>query len=263
MNNLEYTNINKQEIKLVKSLKSANGRKKSKSFIVEGIKNVSELFDSKYEIQQLFLSEKLPESKLDYFRNLCWQRNIPFKMLYSHDYDKLTTLVNPEGIMGLSFVPEEKILDNTNIEFPAVFLSQINNPGNLGTVCRTVAWYGIKTLLLSEDSVDACNPKVIRSSMGGFFNINIIQNINEKAFLKFIKSNKISLYTTGLDGQNPVTFFPNSKYIICFGSESHGLSLKMLENSNKVFHIPKYGNGESLNLAVSVGIILNSIINKG
>ncbi len=261
--NETYINITKNEIQLVKSLKSTHGRKKNSAYVVEAIKNVEELFSSEIKIKIVYLSEKLSQEKSDNFKNLCWQKEIPFKIFHESEYDKITTMNNPEGVMAICDFPEGNKLSVGDIVLPAIYLSEVNDPGNLGTILRTANWFGIKTILTSTNSVDAYNPKVIRSSMGSFFTLQIIQNIEVDTLVDFTDKNKIHLYSADMKGENPVTFTPNSKFIVCFGSESHGVPEKILNNSANILSIPKFGAGESLNLGMSVGIILNSLINKG
>jgi TrmH family RNA methyltransferase len=132
----------------------------------------------------------------------------------------------------------------------------------LGTIFRTAAWYGIGSVVLSENSVDAYNPKVLRSSMGSFFHLNILQNISADKLTDYAEKNNIPVYAADLKGENPLKFNPAEKYILCFGSESHGVPEPILTRAGKILSIPKFGKGESLNLAISTGIMLNSLINR-
>lgn len=260
-NNEKHIKVTKNDLLLIKSLKSAHGRKKSQSFIIEGIKNVEDLLDSKITINKLLFSESLPKTKSQFFIKLCYEKNLKFVTLFNNDYKKITTMKSPEGVMAICNYYNEMELENAKL--PAIYLSEINDPGNLGTIFRTAAWFRIKSVIISENSVDAFNPKVIRSSMGSFFHLKIIQNVKEENFIEFISTNEIPIYSADLEGKNPVTFYPPEKYIVCFGSESHGVPQIILENSTKILSIPKFGSGESLNLGMSVGIVLNSLINKG
>ena len=253
--------ISKKDIQLIKSLKSTHGRKKSRAFIIEGIKNVEEMMHSQLKVQKLFLSKTLAENKSQFFIKKCHDKNIIYSILLEHDYQKITTMKHPEGALAICEYSDE--MDLSNAKFPAIYLSEANDPGNLGTIFRTAAWFGVKSVMISENSVDAFNPKVIRSSMGSFFHLNIIQNVKEDDFIEFIDTNKIPIYSADLEGENPVGFQPPPKYVVCFGSESHGVPQRILYNSEEILSIPKFGSGESLNLGMSVGIVLNSLINKG
>jgi len=255
------TQISKKDIQLIKSLKSSHGRKKGRAFIIEGIKNVEELMLSQLKVLKLFLSETLEKNRLQNFVKMCHEKNIICLVLQEHEYQKITTMKHPEGALAICEYSDE--MDLSNAKLPAIFLSEVNDPGNLGTIFRTAAWFGVESVIISENSVDAFNPKVIRSSMGSFFHLNIIQNVNEDDFIDFIDTKKITIYSADLEGQNPVTFDPPEKYILCFGSESHGVPERIINNSEEILSIPKFGSGESLNLGMSVGIVLNSLINKG
>jgi TrmH family RNA methyltransferase len=259
----KFWELTKKESQLINSLKSAHGRKKNNSFVVESVKNVIELLNSNLTVSALYLSDNLTGQKIKDFHRLCQQKNIHCHLLTTVDYQKISTLKNPEGVLAVCKYEDQPESGLENMEYPAVYLSEINDPGNLGTIIRTAAWFGIKTLLISENSVDAYNPKVLRGSMGGFLRLRIFQNINEASFIQFATEKEIALYAADLKGKNPVTLVPASQYILCFGSESHGVPQKILDHSESILSIPKFGSGESLNLAMSVGIILNSLINRG
>jgi len=260
--NTEYTKLAKKAEQRIRPLKSTHGRKKEGAFLVEGIKNVTELLISKMDIDLIYLSDSLSDNQQVYFQKLCFEKNIQLCSLRDQDYNKISTMKNPEGILAVCRYPEQN--DLSALRLPALFLSEVNDPGNLGTIFRTAAWYGIKSIILSENSVDAYNPKVLRGSMGSFMHLTILQQISYKSFINFTGVRKISVFAADLKGENPAQLKPqNDNYILAFGSESHGVPEEIKDNCKSLLSIPKFGKGESLNLAVSVGIILNSIINRG
>ena len=261
--NDKYYTLTKRELQLFKSLKSVHGRKKNNAFVVEAVKNVEELLTTNVPVSTLYVSSNLPQSKIDNFKSHCWHKNIQFALLQDFDFQKITTMQNPEGVLALCELSESETLNAETLEFPALYLSEVNDPGNLGTIFRTAAWYGVSSIILSENSVDIINPKVIRSSMGSIFHLKIFQNVNEADFVLFADKNSIPIYAADLQGKNPLGMELPEKYILCFGSESHGVTERIINNSKEIISIPKFGSGESLNLAISVGIILNSIFNKG
>ncbi|MBN2281590.1 MAG: RNA methyltransferase [Candidatus Marinimicrobia bacterium] len=261
MNTVIEKNITKKEQQFINSLKTLHGRKKNNAFIIEGIKNVEELLLSELKVRNLYLSSSLSVVKLQYFIKMCLEKNLDHTVTTSQDYQKITTMNNPEGVLAICEYCREKEL--SEIKLPALYLSEVNDPGNLGTIFRTAAWFGVPAVIISENSVDAFNPKVVRSSMGSFFHLTIIQNMTPERLINFCDDKKIPLFIADLNGENPVNFNPQSEYILCFGSESHGVPQRIMNHTRQILSIPKYGRGESLNLAMSVGIMLNSLINKG
>ncbi len=257
-----YTKLTKNEIQTIRRLKSARGRKKEGAFLVEGIKNVTELLLSEMAVDFVCLSDSVACDRQSWFQKLCDEKNIELRPLRHQDYKKISTMKNPEGILAICRYPGQQ--DLSDLVLPGLFLWEINDPGNLGTILRTAAWFGVKSIILSENSVDAYNPKVLRGSMGGFMHLTIMQQISHHHFIDFVRNKKIPVYAADLKGENPVTFEPGEgNFILAFGSESHGVPAEIQDNCQTILSIPKFGRGESLNLAVSVGIILNSLINRG
>ena len=136
-------------------------------------------------------------------------------------------------------------------------LESISDPGNLGTIIRTAAWFGVDSIFLSSDSVDRFNPKVVRSSAGTIFRIHIFELSDLNEFFKTAAENGFTIIATTPHGGTSIYQydFP-AKSIILFGSEANGLSDDILSNSDITVSIPSKGSGESLNLAISCGIVL-------
>lgn len=262
MKDSNYSKLTKNEEQAIRRLKSAHGRKKERAFLVEGIKNVTELLLSEMAVDFVCLSDSVAADRQSWFQKLCDEKNIELRPVRHQDYKKISTMKNPEGILAVCRYPDQE--DLNDLVLPGLFLWEINDPGNLGTILRTAAWYGIKSIILSENSVDAYNPKVLRGSMGSFMHLRIIQQISQHHFIDFVRDRKIPVFAADLKGENPVIFDPGEgDYILAFGSESHGVPAEIQDNCETILSIPKFGRGESLNLAVSVGIILNSLINRG
>jgi TrmH family RNA methyltransferase len=139
-------------------------------------------------------------------------------------------------------------------------LDNISDPGNLGTIIRNCDWFGIKNILLSENIVDYTNPKVIRSSMGSVFHVNIYEEVKEESLLKLIE-NGFEILCADTEGENIFTYRSQKKKILILSSESHGPSKEFEKISDKKICIPKIGNAESLNVA-SASAVLLSILTK-
>jgi len=140
-----------------------------------------------------------------------------------------------------------------------VALERISDPGNLGTIIRTCHWFGVKTVLISKDSVDLYNSKVIRSTQGSLFHVNISDNLDLGKSLKESVKSGYSVYL--LDPKSKQSIEKASeKSIFVFGSESEGISEELKSEGFQTLAIKGYSNCESLNVAVSCGIVLNEII---
>jgi len=230
---------------------------KEKIFLVEGIKNIKEALLSNYTIRALFILDKyLQDDNYQKVLDLAKERDVEIYSFGQKEADHLSELSSSPGLLLL--IEREKV---ELVQGDILVLDKINDPGNLGTIIRTAEWFGIKNIVLSENSVNKYNSKVVRSTMGAFFKVNIIENVYLPKFLKSQKDDKnIFFADVHEDGISPKEIRKkiNDKKdnIFLFGSESHGISESLKEFADYYLQIEKYGEGESLNLAVSVGIVL-------
>ncbi len=144
-----------------------------------------------------------------------------------------------------------------------VCLDRINDPGNLGTILRTCWWFGIQKVIISKDSADIYNSKVLRASQGAIFNLYTISDIDLNQYLENLYKDNYIIYLTSLNSKNllsKINFTINKKYAIVFGNEVKGVSENLLQNKNySTIKIDSYTNCESLNVSVAAGIIISHI----
>lgn len=144
---------------------------------------------------------------------------------------------------------EEKEITGDNV----VILDGIQDPGNLGTIIRSAVAFNIGTLILSQDCVDLYNDKVIRSSEGMIFNINIVRK-NLKEIIPEIKLRGYTVYAATVDGDK--TFDKDKKIAFIIGNEGNGIKKEILELCDKSITIKMNENCESLNAGVSASILM-------
>ncbi len=241
--------ISKQQVKFVKSLKLKKYRKKAASFLVEGVKNVVELINSDYEVEQLFVTEKFLAEFPD------WESNkLQFQICSERELVGLGTFQSNEYAVAVAKIKVvEPNLDGQNI---LLALDSISDPGNLGTILRIADWYGINTILASHDTADFYNPKVINASMGSFTRVNL-HYMNLEDF--FAEHQTYRVYGAVLDGENIHREKFTKPMIILLGNESKGISAELERYIDKKITIPRIGRAESLNVAVSAAIICDNI----
>lgn len=156
---------------------------------------------------------------------------------------------SPQGILAV--VPMDAIAPTVNHDLTGIYLHEIQDPGNLGTILRTLAWFGGFRLLLSPGSVDPFNPKVIRSSMGALFHVPMELDVDIATLPQ--RFNAIGC----LDMQGEPLSSPDFKQCDCyiFGNEARGVPRDQLDSLNaKAFTIQGVGLIESLNLATAVNL---------
>ena len=137
-----------------------------------------------------------------------------------------------------------------------IFLDNVNDPGNFGTIVRTLDWFGYKQLFCSNNTVDCFNSKSVMASMGSIFIVNC-HYIDFEEFQQLFPQHVT--FGSSLTGENigSVKLEPNS--IIVIGNESNGVSKDIKEKLKNTIRIPGNGKAESLNVSVATGIILNEL----
>jgi len=248
------------EFKYYSSLKHKKSKEREKKFLIEGKHLVEECLKSTYCMEILFIDEK--DFKDKYILSLAKEKKIRVEKLKSKQIDKLSETKTPPGIIGVTRIKENKTIDISGMNL-MVALDSINDPGNLGTIIRTAYWYSADYLLIGSDSVDIYNPKVVRSSQGAIFHTNFATEVNLINELKYFRTQGFQVYALTTHTKKKLSSaILNPKSIFLFGSESHGLSDKLLRAGFENVKIEGYSDCESLNIAVTVGIALDKFRNR-
>ena len=137
-----------------------------------------------------------------------------------------------------------------------MILDDIQDPGNMGTILRTADSLNMKQIIVSKDCADAYNPKVVRSTMGAIFRINIIESDNLVKTIKEMKKHKIKVMATSLETSKSMYDVSYEKTAIVIGNEANGVEKEILELADEKIKIPMPGKTESLNASVATAVIL-------
>ena len=235
---LEILSKNNQKIKEACALKMKKVRQEKGLFLMEGIKNLDMAL--KYGVvKQIFSSIGLPKLKQD----------IECFKVSDEVLRKLANSENPEGVV---FVCEQLSPRKDKKDYhKIVYLDQINDPGNLGTILRTAVAFNYDAVILSKSSVDIYNEKVIAASKGAVFLID--------AFYDDIANYKnYQIIASALEDAIPLSEVKKPKdFVLVLGNESHGVSLEILKLANQIVKIEMNDEIDSLNVAVAGGILMN------
>jgi len=243
--------------KHINKLQQKKYRKEFGEFIVEGKKGIEEALKNESEIIFIIIEGNKREEFQDIIQK-AEKKNIDIEYCTNKDLNFIKTTTTFPGIMGIVQISDYSLDDLIN-KSPIICLDRVNDPGNLGTVIRTADWFGIKNIVLSEGSVDPFMDKVVRSSMGSIFRENIFLSKNIVQTISNLKKKNYKIVSLDLNGKNLEILKPTPKTVYIFGSESHGLSEELEELTDETYTISGAGETESLNLAISVGILLNKI----
>lgn len=246
--------LTSNEIKYYASLLDKKTRNKEKKFIVEGLKSVEDGLNSYFKCELILISFLFAE-KNDFFITELKKKKVKYEIIKESDFRKLSDTISPQGIVGIFHFPKEN-----NLFFGddlILFLDNISDPGNLGTIIRTCDWFGVKQILLSKNCVDVYNPKVIRSTMGSIFNIKIINEFLLKENIDLFKKNNFNILCGDLNGKNIFEYKSDKKILLILGSESHGISPEIKNYCDDIITIPKKGKAESLNVATAAAVFIS------
>ncbi len=233
------TSLDNKEIKRIYKLKQKKYRDTLKEFIIEGEHLVEEAYKNKL-LKKIIVMD-------DYNKDFDIE-----KIIVSYDVmKKLSNLDTPPKIIGICNLLEEKEIGNK-----VLVLDNIQDPGNLGTIIRSCVAFNIDTIIMSNDTVDLYNPKVIRSTQGMIFYINIIRRDLKEELIK-LKAKNIPIYTTNVsNGIDVKNIEKNDSYILIVGNEGNGVKNEIADLADKSITIKTNKNVESLNVGVATSILL-------
>ena len=216
--------------------------------MVEGVKPVGEALNSGAKVKMIIY-----EGDVNAFP---YELTNPAFKVSSRELKSISALKSPNKIIAVC----SQSINYPNSETDwVVVLDQVSDPGNLGTIIRICDWMGINRIVCSPNSVDVFNPKVVQASMGSIFRISL----EYRELVDYFEDNKsITAYGADMSGTPLDKFAFPEKGILVMGSESHGISDSIRGYCSENISIPKIGGGESLNVAVSTGIILSHLRNR-
>lgn len=249
------------KIKYTKSLLKTKGRNKEKKFIIEGYRILTLALECDAKLEYVFINEDF-ENKKDHQELLhqLEQKNIKIYKTTNKLFLEMVDTENTQGILGVLKYKERDMVNNINDDDKFVLiLDRIQDPGNMGTIIRTADSAGVDGIILLKGCVDIYNPKVIRSTMGSIFNMNIINTTQEEA-VDVLKKQGFSIVSSYLQTDNyyhQTTY--DGKIALVIGNEANGINEQLISESDKLIKIPIYGDAESLNAAISAAILMYEI----
>ena len=241
------TSLDNKKIKKYLVLKNSKDRKKDGLFLIEGMHLCMEAQKHGLLVDILLLeNEKLTFS---YDKEITYVNENILK--------KMSNLSNYSKVIGICKMMNNKKISSNHI----LILDDIQDPGNMGTIIRSAKAFNIDTIILSTNSVDIYNDKVLRSTQGMIFNMNIIYGELENILLNLKKRGFIILGTDVKNGED-VRNNRFNKYALVMGNEGHGVSEEIKSLCDKNLYIKMDNDCESLNVAVATSILLYEL-NRG
>ena len=248
-----------QKIKNIRKLRKKKYRNIQNAYIIESIKLFKEAVQWQIPILQIFYAkpciERNPELKKilsDFSTNGIMVYEVSEKV-----FRNISEFQTPEGILCIVEKQAYSIQNKKRV----LVLDNIQDPGNAGTMIRTADAAGFDAIFCSEHTIDIYDSKVIRSAMGSFFHIPIIQSKDILSDVKRLKKEKVLICGTALEGKEsyhcPIS--NTDKIALILGSESHGMSQSLKNQCDVLWRLPIFGKAESLNVSVAAGICMYKI----
>ena len=248
-------------IKHIKKLKDKKHRDESNEYIIEGVKLIEEAVKEKARIKKIIVCEDTTRTY-----------EIPTHIMYeiakyecvyvtNKVFASITQVTNPQGIMAII----EKGDTNVQIDYTQdiiVALDDVQDPGNLGNILRTVDSIGLNQIIVSKGTADAFNSKVVRSTMGAIFRVKIIEVENLPQAIKEMRKHHFKLMVTSLQTENSIYDIKFNKKIIVIGNEANGVSKEIQEMADEKAKIPMLGKTESLNASVAAGVVMYEYVRQ-
>ena len=245
---------NEQVKNVIELKKKAKARNEQGLFVVEGVRMVAEL--PKERTVKLFVSESFRKNP----ENEAFLKGYPrYEEVADFVFEHMSDTQTPQGVLALIRQYEYGIDDLLKAETPAhlMILENLQDPGNLGTILRAGEGAGITGLIMSHDTVDIYNPKVIRSTMGSVFRVPFFYTDDIKKTVRELQERGVHLYAAHLGGKNN---YDQEDYTgdigFLIGNEGNGLTDELSNMADTWVKIPMAGKVESLNAAIAAAILM-------
>jgi RNA methyltransferase, TrmH family len=259
MHDLEQI-VSRENHRLVRSRKVRDGKLRDLIFI-EGRRLTVEALRSGINVREVLVDDDFADDEL---LTLAISRAGSAARLPSRIFRSVAATETSQGIILLADRPADGLhviaerITKADSRLPIVlFLHEVNNPSNLGAILRTAEAAGVAGVVTSRNSADVYSPKALRSAMGASLRLPIGQDALLENVTKWAGEINLTVAATAVvHGTSYVEFDWHTPRLLIFGSEAHGLSEGLLSGVRDRVHIPMENGVESLNLAVSAGILL-------
>jgi TrmH family RNA methyltransferase len=252
--------LNSPHIARVKALIGSRGvkeRKNAGQFVAEGLQCAREALvaESGPRIETLYLTAN-GRNKVEEFTDL-----LQFNTVDVSDevMKHMSETITPQGIIAICTIPVKQldsIALNGSRRF--IYLSEVQDPGNAGTILRSADAFGMDAVITSPGSVDMYSPKVVRSTAGSLWHIPVFESIA----LEELVGRGVRGFSLGASGSKSLNdYVSTGDTVAIFGNESRGLSTSENLSSIESVNIPMPGNAESLNLSAAASIVMYHLSN--
>jgi TrmH family RNA methyltransferase len=253
--------ISKNKIKYLISLQKKKIREDENLYVIEGDKLVREFLSAGITVKTVYAKPEFISSLPASLKNSAEE----IEPVTFEELKQISSLKTPHNALALVPVLHREFNTASVLSGLCVALDFVQDPGNLGTIIRAAAWFGIKNIVCSENCVDVYNPKVIQSCMGAILHVNI-HYTDLTSFLKEAARKKIPVYGTLLEGESVYSHHLSDNGIIILGNESKGITDELIPFITEKIMIPKFSNAksgiDSLNVSMAASVVFSEFARK-
>jgi len=246
--------------KAIAALTRRRGRRRQDRTLLEGPRALQSALDADAPLVEVVVTPDVPSSPEE--SALLDRLPVPVYTTDADTMEALTDVATPQGLMA---VAERRLLDPATVPESlgetgtALLLDGVQDPGNVGTLLRTAAWFGAEAVVAGPGTAGLYGPKVMRAAAGGHWTLALSRTDDLGSLLDQLRRHGAGLYGADLQGVEAHTWTPPHPSALVLGSEAHGLSPAVLDRLDTTVALrgaPNRPAAESLNVAVAGGILL-------
>ena len=253
------TSLSNPLIKQARALRQKKNRVESGLFLVEGIHHVGECLEAGWDVESVLYASGVLTSA--FAHEMITRLAFTPQLVTAQVMESLADKDNPQGILAIVRQKKTQLKDLKSVT-RAVALVSPQDPGNVGTILRTMDAVSADALFVLDGGVDLYHPTVVRSSMGTMFWKPIVQaSFND--FVQWARDGKVQLIGTSAHGNVDYhAFVPQTPWILVLGNEQKGLIPEQIQACDLTISLPMQGRVSSLNLSVAAGVLLYQFTNS-
>jgi TrmH family RNA methyltransferase len=249
--------VNKQ-VRRVAGLAKKDARSETGLFLLEGVQGFKEVLDHPQLVEQLYATEEAIDRHSDLFARAA-RAGIEVEVVSPASLKSMADTETPQGVIAVCkqvSVSLQSVLEKG----PKLiaFLANVRDPGNAGTVLRAADAAGADAVVFSSESVDVYNPKVVRSTTGSIFHLDVVTDVSIESAISQFKAAGLAVFAANGGGDSLPTLGAElvKSTVWVFGNEAWGFEPETLKLVDRQVGVPIYGKAESLNLATAASVCL-------
>jgi TrmH family RNA methyltransferase len=256
------SSLSNRRSKEIASLAKKKYRDRLGQMLIEGVRSVEAAVEAGAPLVEILVTDAVQaEARV---QALLQEAQVPVYILPERELGKLSEVQTSQGVLAVAridLLPEERLGTCQTI----LALDGVQDPGNVGTLIRTAAWFGTDAVLAGPGTADVFNPKVVRAAMGGLWDVPLAQTDDLEVSLRNLQASGFSCYGADLEGTPATAWIPRQPSVLVLGSEAHGLSsgvAALLDERVAIRGTPRREGTESLNVAIAGGILVYAWLGK-